>query len=91
MKDGGVALPLTVAVASLDSVFPVTVALALITSFSFRTFPAGTLAVHLPSSSAVVVIFVPSGSSTTTFAFGSDVPVIVVSPAVGEVIFGVAV
>ena len=80
-----------VAVASSDGVFPSTVATAFITSFSFGSFPAGTFAVQLPSLSAVVSIFVPSGSSTTTLAFGSDVPVIVLSPAFGAVITGVAV
>ena len=81
----------TVAVASSDGVFPSTVATAFITSFSFGSFPSGTFAVQLPLLSAVVVTFVPSGSSTTTLAFGSDVPVIVLSPAFGAVITGVAV
>ena len=79
------------AVASSDGVLPSTVATAFITSFSFGSFPAGTFAVHFPSPSAVVSTFVPSGSSTTTLAFGSDVPVIVLSPAFGAVIDGVAV
>ena len=80
-----------VAVASSDGVFPSTVATAFTTSFSFGSLPAGTFAVHLPSPSAVVSTFVPSGSSTTTLAFGSDVPVIVLSPAFGAVITGFAV
>ena len=79
------------AVASSDGVFPSTVATAFITSFSFGSFPAGTFAVQLPSLSAVAFTFVPSGSSTTTLAFGSDVPVIVLSPAFGAVITGFAV
>ena len=87
----GVSAFATVFVASSDGFFPSTVATAFITSFSFGSFPAGTFAVQFPSPSAVVSTFVPSGSSTTTLAFGSDVPVIVLSPAFGSVIVGVAV
>ena len=86
----GSAFPV-VAVASFDGFFPSTVAVAFTTSFSFGSLPFGTSAVHFPSPSAVVFTFVPSGSSTSTFAFGSEVPVIVLSPAFGAVIFGCAV
>ena len=79
---------MTVAVASSDGVFPPTVAVALTTSFSFSSLPVGTFAVQFPSLSAVVSTFVPSGSSTTTLAFGSEVPVMVLSPAFGAVMFG---
>ena len=81
----------TAIVASFDGFFPSTVAVAFTTSFSFGSLPFGTSAVHFPSPSAVVFTFVPSGSSTSTFAFGSEVPVIVLSPAFGAVISGFAV
>ena len=84
-------LPFTVAVASSDGFLPSTVATAFITSPSFGSLPAGTSAFQFPSLSAVVSIFVPSGSSTITLAFGSDVPVIVLSSAFGSVITGVVV
>ncbi|EEU12235.1 hypothetical protein HMPREF0078_1253, partial [Anaerococcus vaginalis ATCC 51170] len=54
-------------------------------------FPSGTFAVQFPSPSAVVSTFVPSGSSTSTFAFGSAFPLISLSPAFGAVISGFAV
>ena len=41
--------------------------------------------------SAVVSTFVPSGRVTTTFAFGSALPLISLSPAFGSVIVGFAV
>ena len=80
-----------VAVASSDGVFPSTVATAFTVSPSFGSFPSGTSAVQFPSWSAVVSTFVPSGSSTTTFAFGSALPLISLSPAFGCVIVGAGV
>ena len=84
------ALPV-VAVASSDGVFPSTVATAFTVSPSFGSLPFGTSAVQFPSWSAVVSTFVPSGNSTSTFAPGSAVPVIFLSPAFGAVIFGAGV
>ena len=80
-----------VAVASSDGFFPSTVATAFTVSPSFGSLPSGTSAVKFPSLSAVVSTFVPSGSSTTTFAFGSALPLISLSPAFGAVISGFAV
>ena len=80
-----------VAVASSDGFFPSTVAVAFTVSPSFGSLPSGTFAVKFPSLSAVVSTFVPSGSSTTTFAFGSALPLISLSPAFGAVISGFAV
>ena len=84
------ALPV-VAVASSDEFFPSTVATAFTTSFSFGSLPSGTFTVQFPSPSAFVSTFVPSGSSTTTFAFGSALPLISLSPAFTGLIFGFAV
>ena len=86
----GSAFPV-VASASSDGFFPSTVAVAFTVSPSFGSLPSGTFAVKFPSPSAVVSTFVPSGSSTTTFAFGSALPLISLSPAFGAVISGFAV
>ena len=86
----GSALP-TVAVASSDGFLPSTVAFAFTTSFSANSLPSGSFAVQFPSPSAVVSTFVLSGSSTSTFAFGSALPLISLSPVFGAVISGFAV
>ena len=86
----GSAFPV-VAFASSDGFFPSTVATAFTVSPSFGSLPAGTSAVQFPSPSAVVSTFVPSGRVTSTFAFGSALPLISLSPAFGAVISGFAV
>ena len=66
-------------------------AVTLISSFSTRSLPSGTVTFQSPFSSALPVTFVPSGSSTVTSEPGVALPLISLSPAFGFSTVGVAV
>ena len=80
----------TVFVASSDACFPSSCCVALITSFSAKVSPSGTVTSHVPSSLTVASPRTSSPLVTVTVAPLTPVPVIFVAPAFVSSITGVA-
>ena len=72
----------------LPGAVAVVLTLSLPSAGAGTVLPSSSFTVKLPSLSAVPVALVPSGSSTTTSAFGSVLPVISVSPSVTALTVG---
>ena len=74
-----------------ETFLPGAVAVVLTVPEAGTVLPSGSFTMNLPSSPALSVAVVPSGSSTTTSAFGSVLPVISVSPSVTALTVGFSV
>ena len=90
LSSAGVSAFATVFVASSDACFPSSCCVALITSFSAKVSPSGTVTSHVPSSLTVASPRTSSPLVTVTVAPLTPVPVIFVAPAFVSSITGVA-